>query len=120
MHGMLETPSDWEKLSDGGIVSGSLERRMWDDVFGMFTDRFVKSSGAGRSAGSEESPRAGQSNGLRGTAVLCHLVLTTGLPTGVVRLTIKLDDIAPPPDNVPARADGYGRPAVGRQTTAQS
>jgi len=30
----------WEKLSDGGTVTVPLEKQMWGDVFGMFTDRF--------------------------------------------------------------------------------
>ncbi|MER5385443.1 VOC family protein [Streptomyces sp. NBC_00647] len=30
----------WEKLSDGGTVSVSLEKQMWGDTFGMCTDRF--------------------------------------------------------------------------------
>ena len=30
----------FEKLSEGGIVSMPLEKQMWGDEFGMFTDKF--------------------------------------------------------------------------------
>lgn len=30
----------WDKLSADGTVSVPLEKQMWGDVFGMFTDRF--------------------------------------------------------------------------------
>jgi PhnB protein len=30
----------WEKLSDGGTVTMPLEKQMWGDEFGMYTDRF--------------------------------------------------------------------------------
>ena len=30
----------WDKLSEGGNVTMALEKQMWGDVFGMFTDRF--------------------------------------------------------------------------------
>jgi PhnB protein len=30
----------WEKLSDGGTVSVSLEKQMWGDEFGMCVDQF--------------------------------------------------------------------------------
>ena len=30
----------WDKLSEGGNITLKLEKQMWGDVFGMFTDRF--------------------------------------------------------------------------------
>jgi PhnB protein len=30
----------WDKLSEGGNVTMPLDKQMWGDVFGMFTDRF--------------------------------------------------------------------------------
>ncbi|RFU85526.1 VOC family protein [Streptomyces triticagri] len=30
----------WEKLSEGGTVSMTMEKQMWGDVFGACTDRF--------------------------------------------------------------------------------
>ncbi len=30
----------WSKLTDGGTVSVPLEKQMWGDEFGMFTDKF--------------------------------------------------------------------------------
>ncbi len=30
----------WEKLSEGGSVTMPLEKQMWGDEFGMFTDQF--------------------------------------------------------------------------------
>lgn len=30
----------WDKLSDGGNVTMAIEKQMWGDIFGAFTDRF--------------------------------------------------------------------------------
>ena len=30
----------WDKLSDGGNITMPLEKQMWGDIFGMFSDRF--------------------------------------------------------------------------------
>lgn len=30
----------WEKLSEGGVVTMSLEKSMWNSMFGMFVDKF--------------------------------------------------------------------------------
>jgi PhnB protein len=35
-----ELRGSWEKLSEGGTVSMPLEKQMWGDEFGMYTDRF--------------------------------------------------------------------------------
>ncbi len=30
----------WDKLSAGGTITMPIEKQMWGDIFGMFTDRF--------------------------------------------------------------------------------
>ncbi|HUR47978.1 MAG TPA: VOC family protein [Acidimicrobiales bacterium] len=30
----------WDNLSDGGNITMPIEKQMWGDIFGMFTDRF--------------------------------------------------------------------------------
>jgi PhnB protein len=48
----------FEGLSDGGVVAVPLEKQMWGDVFGMFTDKFgihwmvnIAGDGTGEAAG---------------------------------------------------------------------